>query len=303
MITWVVGAGGLLGSAVARRCGERYDPGPVPWEDPGAARDTLRQQARGFEAAAAGRSWRIVWAAGAVTTAAGREQAMAELAPLEGLLAGIRGGRPSGPGALFLTSSAGALYAGASGAPFGSLTVPAPLSPYGELKLAQERMAAAMLEGAVPVVIGRIGNLYGPGQNLAKLQGLVSQLARASITRQPVSIFVPLDTMRDYVHVDDAARALLEATDAALLTSAPITTHVIATGRGTTVGQLIRTMSEIAKRKVPVALGTHASSAAQARDLRLEPSVRIAEPTPLPAGMREVHADLLARMQRAAAVS
>ena len=55
-------------------------------------------------------------------------------------------------------------------------------------------------------MIGRFSNLYGPGQNLGKLQGLISRLALSAVTRQPINIFVPLDTIRDYVYVDDAAQ-------------------------------------------------------------------------------------------------
>ena len=58
------------------------------------------------------------------------------------------------------------------------------------------RFAAAT---GTAVLVGRIANLYGPGQNLAKPQGLVSQLCLANLTGQPLSIYVSLDTLRDYL--------------------------------------------------------------------------------------------------------
>ncbi len=58
---------------------------------------------------------------------------------------------------------------------------------------------------ATPLLVGRLSNLYGPGQDLAKPQGLISQLCRAQLTRRPLSIYVSLDTRRDYLFVDDAA--------------------------------------------------------------------------------------------------
>ena len=51
MITWVIGRGGLLGSAVERQAGTVYLPGPVPWHDPAQARQILHAHARGLEQA------------------------------------------------------------------------------------------------------------------------------------------------------------------------------------------------------------------------------------------------------------
>lgn len=295
MITWVIGQGGLLGGALARQLPLRFEPGPVPWADPESAAATLHRQARSFEAHADGQPWRVIWAAGAATTATSKPEALAELVPLEGLLSGLRSALPTGPGSFFMTSSAGGVYAGSTGPPFTSTTPVAPLSPYGELKLAQETRVIETFAGVTPVIIGRISNLYGPGQNLGKLQGLVSSLARAAITRQPVNIFVSLDTTRDYIAASDAAAAILLATEQPRPPSAR--TEIIATGRGTTIGQLIRTMNEIAKRRVPVALGSHPSAASQAHDLRLVPSLLLPQITPLPTGMKAVHDDLLSRVQ------
>lgn len=297
MITWIIGQGGLLGRAVARRSDPLYKPGPIPWREPRKARETLHHQARGFEEAAQGGPWRVIWAAGSATTSTPRDEALGELGPLEGFLTGLRSALPSGQGCFFLTSSAGGVYAGASSPPFTTLTAPAPLSPYGELKLAQEALAVETLATVVPVVLGRVSNLYGPGQNLDKLQGLISHLARAAVTRQPVNIFVPLETTRDYITADDAASSILQIMERRREPGASV--EVIATGRGTTIGQLIRTMNEIAKRKIPVALGTHPSATSQAPDLRLMPSLAPREVTPLPVGMKAVYDDILARAQQA----
>jgi hypothetical protein len=68
VITWIVGAGGLLGRSLVRHSADSYHPGPVPWHDPKAARETLHAQARTFEAIAGTSPWRVIWAAGAATT-------------------------------------------------------------------------------------------------------------------------------------------------------------------------------------------------------------------------------------------
>lgn len=293
MITWIVGQGGLLGSALARQSSDLFEPGPIPWQNPRHASNVLVDQAKTFAREVNGEPWLVIWAAGSATTSTSRDQAMSELAPLEGLLRGLREFCPRGQGTFFLTSSAGAAYAGSADPPFSSATVEAPLSPYGELKLAQETLARHALASMIPVILGRVSNLYGPGQNLGKLQGIISHLARAAVTRQPINIFVPLQTTRDYITADDAAAAILAATEHRVEPGAFV--EIIATGRGTTIGQLLRTMNEIAKRKVPVALGTHPSAYAQASDLRLAPTVRPPNITPLPVGIKAVFDDILVR--------
>lgn len=299
MITWIIGSGGLLGSALMRHVeGTLYQPGSIPWHDPEHAKTVLHDQARSFEQQVQEQSWRVIWAAGAATTSTPAGQAHAELQPLEGLITGVRSALPATPGTFVLTSSAGGVYAGSPHPPFTLDTRPAPLSPYGELKLAQEALTAQVLSPLTNVLIARVSNLYGPGQNLTKLQGLISHLAKAAITRQPVNIFVPLDTTRDYIYADDAARALLQATQDP--PSNPATRiEVLASGRGTTISQLIRVMNDITKKKVPVALGSHSSAMAQAPDLRLISSMQLPSLTTLPAGVKAVHDDLLHRAQQA----
>ena len=299
MITWIIGSGGLLGGALARQShSQLYRPGPIPWRDAEQARATLHHQARRFEQHTQGERWRVIWAAGAATTATKAAEVMSELKPLEGLLTGLRSALPRTPGSFVLTSSAGGVYAGAEHPPFTVDTPTAPLSPYGELKLAQEGLTESVLGGVTTMIISRVSNLYGPGQNLTKVQGLISHLAKAAITRQPVNIFVPLGTTRDYIYSDDAARAILQATDAP--PPEPITRmEILASGRGTTISQLIRVMNDVTKKKVPVALGSHASAKAQAPDLRMIPSMDLPVLTTLPAGVKAVHDDLLHRSQQA----
>jgi UDP-glucose 4-epimerase len=168
-----------------------------------------------------------------------------------------------------------------------------PVGAYGQLKLDQERLATKLLASTCPVVLARIANLYGPGQNLDKLQGLISRLAWCAARQEPANIFVPLDTIRDYIDSDDAARACLAALENVV---DPVTVHVIASGRPVTVGQLIKLVSQVTRRQVPVALGTHASARDQVLDLRLQPSTFIEDPTPLPAGVKRVYLDILARI-------
>jgi UDP-glucose 4-epimerase len=306
VITWTIGAGGLLGSAIARRLAKEHDTfagAQVPWASPAAAQRILANDVRRFAEVAGTRDWAIIWAAGAATVATSAQQAEAELQALQSVLSALRSHPPAGRGVFFLSSSAGGVYAGSTNPPFTEATPIRPLSAYGELKAEQEAAARAALEGAdFTLVIGRFSNLYGPGQDLGKVQGLISQLALASATRQPINIFVSLDTIRDYIYVDDAADLAAQWIQAGLGEDEKSTqasqTRIIASGQPVALGQLIRTMQSITKRRVPVALGSHPSAKHQVLDLRLTPSPPASTQTPLPVGTKRVYDDILRRLQR-----
>jgi UDP-glucose 4-epimerase len=298
LITWIVGAGGLLGSAIRRQSEDSFAGSVIPWDAPEAAKTILRTDTQRFFAEANGGAWTIIWAAGAATVSVTAQQAAVELSTFRALCEAVRSEAPQGPGVFFVTSSAGGVYAGSADPPFDVATAPVPVSPYGELKLAQEASAVEILGRTCAVVIGRFSNLYGPGQNLDKLQGLISRLALSAATSKPINIFVSLDTIRDYVFVDDAAAAALALVGAASRNASkePLLA-IIASGEPATIGQLIRTVNQVTKRKVPVALGSHASAAAQVADLRLIPFDGSIAQTPLPAGVRRVYLDILERLQ------
>jgi len=166
------------------------------------------------------------------------------------------------------------------------------LSAYGSLKVAQEGILAAADIDA-PVVIGRIANLYGPGQDLRKSQGLITRLAISATTREPLNLYVSLDTLRDFVYVDDAARTILDWMRVSELRDVSGTQlKVIASGSAVSLGHILRLTQRLARQRIPVSLGTDQAALAQSFDLRLRPShhpaVRRADMTPLPVGIARV---------------
>ena len=292
MLVWIVGSGGLLGSAVARlarRSATVFAGQQIPWGDASAVDTTLRTDARRFAAEAGAGEWAVVWAAGASVVASSEADTSVELGSLTTLVTALGVEPPSGAGACFVTSSAGGLYAGSSGPPFDADSPPRPISPYGRLKLAQEEAARTALAGRVPLVIGRIANLYGPDQDPAKGQGLIPLLCRAAVRRTPLNLYVSMDTVRDYLYVDDAARLVWQCTvDAVRDQPAEPRIVVLASGQAATVAEVVATVQNVAHRRVPLALGTDPSARHQATDLRLVPTVVAADLTPLPNGIKRV---------------
>ena len=302
-LTWVVGGGGLLGSTLVARTptARRWLPsGPIPWGTPEASH-RLVQETRRFLADAAtrpgGGEWQIAWCAGAGVTASGPDALAAETSLLERVLEVLSDAPAAGRGGLFLASSAGGVYGGATGAPFDERTEPRAISPYGIAKLELEaRVGALHRDAGVPVLVGRIANLYGPGQNLGKAQGLISQVVRAHLLGRPISMYVSLDTVRDNLYVTDAAR-LVDAGLARLRSEsdrdgAQHVVKVLASQQGVTVGFLVAELGRIFKRRMRVVYGMATSSGYQSRDLRLRSNVwpeldRVAT-VPLPVGMRRI---------------
>ncbi|MEB3983911.1 NAD-dependent epimerase/dehydratase family protein [Mycobacterium sp. 663a-19] len=301
MLTWIVGRGGLLGSAVSRAMGQKFMELPVPWGNHDAAAGVLESDLNRFIQEARNDDWSVVWAAGSAVVGSTAEALAAETRILSHLVTRMRDSRPAGRGAFFFSSSAGGIYAGSAHPPFSESTTPRPVSRYGETKLAQEEILQTTLGGCVPLVIGRFSNLAGPGQNLVKQQGLVSQLCRAAVTRQSLNVFVPMETLRDYLYVDDAAAMVRTLVENALYRqpSTPLLRN-IASQRPVSVCTVVRTVQQIAHRAVRIALGTSPSSQYQVRDLRLcthfSYDFQDVAITPFPVTVKRVYDDVLRRV-------
>ena len=297
MRSLIIGRGGLLGSALARQTKASFSNPSIPWTRRDDVSNAIRALVLDFASNCGDEPWQVCWVAGSAVTTASNADVETELDSFHDFCQVLRRHAPRGPGSVFLASSAGGVYAGSQGAPFSERSPTRALSPYGQLKLSQESLAID-LANHFPVVIGRIANLYGPGQSLRKVQGLITRLVLAAVTRSSLNIFVPLDTLRDYVYVDDAAATILDWLHVARRegTGPGYQIRVIASGRAVSVAYVLRLTQSIARRRIPIALGTHASATSHAMDLRLTPSrhplVRSSDLTSLAIGVKSVLADV-----------
>lgn len=293
--TWVLGSGGLLGSSVMAEAARRAIPTTVvgvPWHDREASVATLTETTEWL--VEMNPSLDIAWCAGAGVVGTSKEELDGELAVFTTFLGRLEAACRASPRTqvrLFLASSAGGLYAGSVGPPFTEEDEPRPLAPYGETKLAMERVAvAAAQRSGLSLLVGRFANLYGPGQRLEKPQGIVSQLCRAQLTRQPLSIYVSLDTARDYLYVADAARMVLSGLDQlAAEPEGSVITKIMCSGSATTLAEIVGALHRISKRRPPVVLGLSQNARFQAPDLRFRsvvwPALDTLATTSLPEGM------------------
>jgi UDP-glucose 4-epimerase len=316
-LAWVVGRGGLLGSCVERAL-ERGAGGwrpvhPLAWRDPLRLADSITDAVRAFAARLAGESrggWCVYWCAGDGVVGTPADRLHAETATLrlflERLGDALDGTGLALPGRFFLASSAGGVYGGSPERPLTEATPPRPISDYGRAKLEQEEAlrAWARARPTVSALVGRLSNLYGPGQHLDKPQGLISHMSRCLIFGVPVHIFVPLDTIRDYLFAEDAGGRVVAGLERLGNESPDGGRHVIkvyGSERETTVATLVGVFRRIAKRRLLVVSGLHPVRAQQPARLQFRSTVWADEPclpaTELLDGVSRVHRHQLALFQ------
>ena len=314
---WVIGARGLLGSATAaaitRRAGWELLPAdPLPWADDDALSAAAAATAtRLLDTAATQRAnWAVLWLAGNAVTSTPPAAIDRELRQLRlvldavGTAAAHQG--TAGTGAVFYASTAGGVYGGSAHPPFDENSTPVPISGYGRFKLdAEASLFAFSRATGISVLAGRIANLYGPGQKLGKMQGLISHLAKAQFSPKPASIFVPLETMRDYIFVRDCAELVVDCVARLLaVTAATGRAEVIknlASGQAVTISNLLGQIRSLAKGQPNVMLGYSAEASMQGLDLRITstvwPDLDRRQLTSLPAGIKATMDDVLAHIQ------
>jgi UDP-glucose 4-epimerase len=301
--TLVVGAGGLLGKAVVREAGRRGGlcvRARVRWGRRDGVRQDLENAVTELVRAAGSGPWSVVWAAGAGVTASTADALDAELEVIRGFVAHLRSlpGDVARRGSLLFASSAGGLYSGSSGPPFTEETEPRPLAAYGRAKLEAEEAFRDLAGAGTRVVLARIANIYGPGQNLAKPQGLISQLCLAHHTARPIGIYVPLDTLRDYVYVDDCAAMVLDALDrvGTLPPGSGPVVKILASQQSVSIATLLGEMRRIYKRRPQAVLAASPYTSRQALDLRFRsrvwPELDRRSLVPLPVGIAATGSDI-----------
>jgi len=158
------------------------------------------------------------------------------------------------------------------GVPQGPLTedhIKEPVNPYGASKRAFEQVLEAYARiGQLRAIALRYFNAAGSrrdgslGEDHALEEHIIPlALDAAAGRRAALTVFgddyeTPDGTcLRDYIHVDDLARAHVLALDAVDRTEAPFTPINLGTGRGTSVREVIQAAERVTGTKVPHSIG------------------------------------------------
>jgi len=141
---------------------------------------------------------------------------VANISPGLNLLEALRRRKGGGVCHFVFASSGGAVYGRepADGFAFRETDHCQPLNPYGIQKLALENyLRTACEQGWLRATVLRISNAYGELLAAERRQGLVGVAMARVLAGRAVKVFGPLETVRDYVHVDDVAKAFGLALD------------------------------------------------------------------------------------------
>jgi UDP-glucose 4-epimerase len=267
---WVVGSGGLIGGSLLKQLEfdgiPTYRPpfGRWLWHDERQFAGQIAIAIDAFARWAAGLNrWSIYWSAGASGMSSPATTLAVETRHLAALVEGIAGCRQllAMNGAFALVSSAGGIYAGSRMPLISEATPVAPTTPYGLAKLDQEALLShPALQGAgCKTLLARVSTVYGPSQATGGRQGLISHLARCAVTGEPARVFVPLDTVRDYVLAEDVARMIISSLDCCQADTAP-TVKIVASGNPSTVADILGTFRRLSRKALRYTTGLVAAS-------------------------------------------
>src|SRR5262249_3217006 len=153
----------------------------------------------------------------------------------------------------------------------------APISHYGDSKVRQEGLLEAFARShQLPYLVGRISNIYGPNQNMTKSQGLISQLLRCVIQNRPFHLYVPLDTIRDFLYVEDCAESIAATLTNVRARAAGGATKLFVSEESTALSRVVHTVAAVTRRRPRLVLAADPRRALQPPALRFR-SIEIPE--------------------------
>lgn len=239
----IVGAGGFLGGAVMRAFAAAGTAAVgYTLDNPMLVDGVLAPEARGAKT--------VVWCASRINPRLAAEQphlieedrddldrALSEFLTWER------------PPRIIIFSSGGTVYGPPARPPFVEDPDPEPVNDYGLAKLMIERHVR---ESGLDSVAFRASNAYGPGQRPAPGQGVLAHWMEAVLNGDPVHAYGELSATRDYVYVDDIARAAVAAHAAEV--APPIVN--IGSGTATSLDELLEAFRQVVAPR-PCEVVTH----------------------------------------------
>lgn len=146
------------------------------------------------------------------------------------------------------TSSGGAIYGPSDVIPTPETADCQSSSPYGVAKWCGEQYVHLFGRMyALPHVILRYSNVYGPGQEGSRESGVIAIFTRLAASGQPLTIFGDGSKTRDFVYVDDVVAANLKA-----LTYGENGVFNIGTGKETSIKAMAETLNGLLPSPVAI---------------------------------------------------
>ena len=110
---------------------------------------------------------------------------------------------------LIFLSSGGTVYGEQEKQPITEDASARPINHYGNVKLCIENTLRVFdIQAKCKMMIARISNPYGPGQDHKKGVGFIDAVVRKTLAGEPVEIWGDGENIRDYIHISDVCKML-----------------------------------------------------------------------------------------------
>lgn len=112
---------------------------------------------------------------------------------------------------IIFLSSGGTVYGKQEKVPISEDSITKPINHYGNLKVCIENTIRIFnqLDGT-NMIIARIANPYGPGQDYGKGVGFIDAVLKSGIGNQTIKVWGAGNVIRDYIYIDDVCEMLYE---------------------------------------------------------------------------------------------
>jgi UDP-glucose 4-epimerase len=184
----------------------------------------------------------VVWCAGRLLPSSPVES-LAEIDDLSPLVTTLRALARQPETRLVFLSSGGTVYGPDAARPTAETEPLAPKTPYAAVKVRSERWIDVFRrDSGVDAVTLRCSNIYGPGQQTGRPQGIVAHALDSIVQERPLELFSDPSSTRDYVFIDDVSQVISACAERR---DAPHTMNV-GSGRATSLGDVVSVIQQIA---------------------------------------------------------
>ncbi len=115
---------------------------------------------------------------------------------------------------LIFLSSGGTVYGNQDVQPIRETATARPINHYGNVKLCIENTLRVFdIQTKAKMIIARISNPYGPGQDHKKGVGFIDAVIRKTLEGEPVEVWGDGQIVRDYIHIDDVCEMLADLSE------------------------------------------------------------------------------------------
>jgi len=151
---------------------------------------------------------------------------------------------------VFVSSTS--VYGSHSGVVDEHTTIETPVTPYAMVKRAEEELLLALAQDGLPVTILRLGTIFGVSPGM-QFHTAVSKFCWQAATKSEINVWsTAFDQMRPYLHVSDAAGAIVRAIE--LEGKGPRIANIV--GCNSTVREILKSIEKHVG-ELPIAIENH----------------------------------------------